>query len=271
MASYQAGFIGCGHMGGALARMAGIRAGSGKIAVVDHHPENTERLRSVCGAMPVTAAEAAEKSRFLFLGVKPQALRTAAAEIQPVLRRRIDNEEHFTVVSMAAGVTVSAVSDLLEGVPVIRILPNTPVEVGEGILLYCCGTGVSAEDEADFLKLMEPAGCAVKIEERLMDAAGTVSGCGPAYLCLILEALTDGAVRCGVPRRLAVELSARMLLGTAKLVLETGQDPALLRGAVCSPAGSTIEGIAVLEERAVRSAILEAVSAAVRRTGELGK
>lgn len=150
-------------------------------------------------------------------------------------------------------------------------MPNTPAKVGEGIILYCTNAGVTKDAENAALDLLKAAGNAVKIAESRMDAASAVTGCGPAFVCLILEALTDGAVQCGLPRELAQQFVAETVLGTVKLSMQTGQDPALLRAAVCSPGGSTIAGIAELEKHAARFALMEAVRAACERTRELGK
>ena len=133
-----------------------------------------------------------------------------------------------------------------------------------------CTRAVAKEEEAAFLELLNPAGMLIKIDESKIDAASAVSGCGPAFVCLFAEALVQGAVRCGLSGELAKRLALQTVYGTAKLALQTNRDPALLRGDVCSPAGSTMEGVAVLEERAVRSAVLEAVTAAYHRTMELG-
>lgn len=268
-----AGFIGCGNMGGVLAAAASVHAHTGgrEILAADRHPEKTERLREY-GVIPATVREIAEECRFIILGVKPQAMEAAAAEIRGVLEWR---KPPFTVVSMAAGISAATVSEMLSGIPdgcpVIRIMPNTPAAVGEGIILYCANGAVKQSEESAFLDLLSAAGSIVKIEESRMDAASAVTGCGPAFVCLFLEAMIDGAIQCGLPRAQAEQFVLKTALGTAKLSLETGQDLALLRNAVCSPAGSTIEGVAALEKGAVRFAAMEAVRAAYERTKELGK
>ena len=260
---FEAGFIGCGNMGGALAAVAAKR---GTVMAADHNADKLERLRQSCGAVAATTADVAKNCEFVFLGVKPQAMRQAAGEIRDTLAARTD---HFVAVTMAAGLTIETVSEMLGGCPVIRIMPNTPAAVGEGVILWCAGEGVTGADEAAFLELLAPAGMLARIEESKLDAASAVSGCGPAFACMFVEALTDGGVRCGLPRALAERLALQTVLGTAKLALETGRDPAALRGEVCSPAGSTIEGVAALENRAFRGAVLDAVSAAYRRAAEL--
>lgn len=264
---YKAGFIGCGSMGGTLASVAAKSAGGEHILLADHNASKTDALREKHGCKVGAAVEVAQSCALIFLGVKPQVMQKAADEIKAVLAAR---DGHYAVVSMAAGLATDAVSAMLGGAPVIRIMPNTPAAVGEGVILYCCGEGVCAQDEAAMLELMRPAGACVKLDESKIDAGSAVTGCGPAFVCLLMEAMTDAGVRCGIKREQASEFALRTFLGTARLALETGEDPAALRAAVCSPAGSTIEGVAALEKCGARSAVLEAVAAAYRRTKELG-
>ena len=146
-----------------------------------------------------------------------------------------------------------------------------PGTAGAGVILYCLGPGVTEADEAAFLALMAAAGVCVKLEEGKIDAGCALTGCGPAFVCLMMEAMTDAGVRCGLPRDKALLFALKTFEGTAKLALETEKDPAMLRAAVCSPAGSTIEGVAALEACGARNAVLEAVAAAYKRTVELGK
>lgn len=262
-----AGFIGCGSMGGTLAAVAAKSVGGEHILVADHNESKLSALRDAWGCVPGTAAQAAE-SEILFLGVKPQALGAAAAELRGVLCAL---SKPPLVVSMLAGVTAEAVSEALDGARVLRIMPNTPAAVGAGVILYSPGKGVTAEDEGRFLRLMEPAGICVKLPEEKIDMGCALTGCGPAFVCLLMEAMTDAGVRCGLPKDKAALFVAQTFLGTAKLALDTETEPAALRAAVCSPAGSTIEGVAALERFGARNAMLEAVAAAYRRTRELGK
>ena len=265
---YKAGFIGCGNMGGALAAVAAQSVGGDRVLIADHHPEKLAALQAARGCVPGTAAQAAAECEMLFLGVKPQVMRAAADEIRAVLAPR---RGEAVVVSMAAGLTAAAVAELLGGARVIRIMPNTPAAVGAGVILYCPGDGVRPEEEAAFRTLMAPAGLCVRIPEEKIDAASALSGCGPAFVCLMIEAMTDAGVRCGLPRALAEKLALQTFAGTARLALDTGRDPAALRAEVCSPAGSTIEGVAALEAHGARFAVLDAVAAAYRRTLELGR
>jgi len=155
--------------------------------------------------------------------------------------------------------------------PIIRIMPNTPVSVGEGMILYDHTDNVPAEAVKVFCEMMRFAGRLDPLPEKLIDAGSAVSGCGPAFACLFLEALADGGVACGLPRDKAMEYATQMLLGTAKLALESGRHPGELKDAVCSPGGSTIAGVRALEQGSFRAAAMNAVEAAFVRTKELGK
>ena len=176
------------------------------------------------------------------------------------------------MVSMAAGLTLDRLGTLAGGnYPMIRMMPNTPVGVGAGMILYTANDLVTEETLRDFLAGMSCAGSFDCLPEGLMDAGSAVSGCGPAFACLFLEALADGGVACGLPRAKAQAYAAQTLLGTARMVLSSGEHPGALKDAVCSPGGSTIQGVRVLEERGIRAAAMDAVIAAFDKTKALGK
>jgi pyrroline-5-carboxylate reductase len=173
---------------------------------------------------------------------------------------------------MAAGVAMADIRGMVGAdYPIIRIMPNTPVAVGQGMVLYDHTENVSEEALAAFRDFMGFAGRLDPLPEKLIDAGSAVSGCGPAFACLFMEALADGGVACGLPRAKAMEYAAQMLLGTAALALESGQHPGQLKDAVCSPGGSTIAGVRALEQGGFRAAAMNAVEEAYYRTLELGK
>ena len=262
-------FIGVGNMGGTLARAAVKSVGAEQVVVTSRTQEKAQRFAASCGCAAVTNTEAAERARYLFLGVKPQMMRQMLSEIAPVLRARSDR---FLLVSMAAGLSMAQIADLAGGdYPVIRIMPNTPAAVGEGMIPYCTTDAVTAEETAELCRILHCAGRLDPLPERLIDAAGALSGCGPAFVYVFLEALADAAVACGLPRAGATQYAAQTALGAAKMVLETGQHPAALKDAVCSPAGSTIAGVHALEAGGFRAAAENAVLSAYRRSLELGK
>ena len=229
------GFIGVGNMGGALAQAARRRLDG--------------------------------EADYLFLGVKPLMMETVLAEIAPVLAGR---EGRFVLVSMAAGLSIADIRRMAGGeYPVIRIMPNMPVGIGQGAVLYTLGTGVTEEEKTAFLDAMGEAGEFTAVPERLIDAGSAVAGCGPAFAALFIEALADGGVACGLPRAQAQALAAQMAAGTARMVLDTGVHPAVLKDAVCSPGGTTIQGVRALERGGFRSAVMEAVIAACEKNKDL--
>ena len=259
-------FIGCGNMGGALVMAAAKSIGGENIIAVDHNPEKISALRDLCGCVQGNTAQAAE-CEMLFLGVKPQTFSKTADELREIFKGL---SKPPLIVSMMAGIKIKFISEALGGVRVLRIMPNTPSAVGAGVILYSPGEGVTLEEENKFLDLMKHAGLCVKLPEEKIDAGSAITGCGPAFVCLLIEAMTDAGVRAGLSRDKAMLFAEQTFLGTAKLALDTKTEPSILRGAVCSPAGSTIEGVAALERLGARNAIFEAVSAAYKRTLELG-
>ena len=248
-------FIGTGNMGGALARAA-AKDQDNRIYLVNRHPEKAEALRREIGGEVTDCAQAVREAELVFLGVKPHVLPELCATLRPLVREK---KAPFAVVSMAAGVPVTRLKELLGDCPMIRIMPNTPVAVGEGMILY---TGDAEEEMEAFLHAMHFAGRFLRVEERLMDAGMAVSGCGPAFVDLFVEALSDAGVASGLARKDATVLAAQMVLGSARLILESGRHPGELKDAVCSPGGTTIQGVRKLEEKGFRSAVIEAVIAA---------
>jgi len=262
------GFIGTGNMGGALARAAAKAVNPERIVLSNRTAEKAKCLAQQLGCRAGSVQDAAN-CNYVFLGVKPQMMAGVLKEIAPVLAGRNDR---FVLVSMAAGLTMAQIQEMAGGsYPVIRIMPNTPVAVGSGVILYDVTENVPGEMLEEFLMCQSKAGYLDPLPEHLIDAGSAVAGCGPAYVCLFLEALADGGVACGLPRQKALEYAARMLEGTARLALETGKHPGQLKDAVCSPGGSTIAGVRALEQGGFRAAAMKAVEDACARNKELGK
>ena len=263
------GFIGTGNMGGALAKAAAKNLAPESILLSNRTAQKAESLAAELGCQAAAVETVAAKSKYIFLGVKPQMMEGLLETIAPVLSARTDD---FVLVSMAAGLTMWDIRRMAGGdFPVIRIMPNTPVAVDSGIILYDATENVSADALAQFCAGLAAAGTLDPLPEKLIDAGSALAGCGPAFACLFMEALADGAVACGLPRDKALTYAAQMLLGTAKLALESGQHPGKLKDAVCSPGGSTIAGVRALEQGSFRGSTMEAVEAAFHRTKELGK
>ncbi len=262
-------FLGCGNMGRALATAVSKKT---KNIIVSSHGSSTadafaERLSVSSGSN----AKAVEEADLIFIGVKPQVISELASEISPLLKAKSEAGSRFVLVSMATGISMESILEILGAdYPIIRIMPNTPASIGAGMILYC-SRGVSDEEEAAFFNIMENAGTFDKIPEQLIDAGSAVSGCGPAFVCKFIEAMADGGVACGLPRKKAQMYAAETLIGTAKLVLESGEHPAALKDAVCSPGGTAIQGIRALDKGGFSSAVIEAVVAAFEKNSRLSK
>ncbi len=261
------GFIGTGNMGGALAHAARKRLPGDQIFLSNRTAEKAERLAKKLACQASDNASIAENADFIFLGVKPQMMADLLSDLSPILKSR---KSRFILVTMAAGLTMARIQELAGGqYPVIRIMPNTPASIGEGMILYTCGEGVTSVEEAAFLEAMAGAGRLSPLPEQLIDAGSAVSGCGPAFVDLFIEALADGGVACGLPRAAALEYAAQMVAGSARLVLESGSHPGALKDAVCSPGGTTIQGVRTLEEAGFRGAVMDAVIAAYKKNQDL--
>lgn len=257
-------------MGTALIQGA-IRAGVVGVADVmgcDPYEKSREAFAISTGATAAAEMGAVvAASEVILLCTKPQDVSAALTDAVAIAAGG-----NRLVISIAAGVTVAALEGATsENFRIIRAMPNTPALVGHGAAGFCLGTRANPADAATAQALLGAVGLAVQVPERLMDAVTGLSGSGPAYIYLVIEALADGGVRAGIPRADAVRLAAQTVLGAAAMVLETGEHPAVLKDMVTSPGGTTIAGLAVLERQGLRSAMIEAVGAAVSRAGELGK
>ncbi|MDE7394507.1 MAG: pyrroline-5-carboxylate reductase [Clostridiales bacterium] len=262
---YEYAFMGCGNMGGALLTAVARVVDPKKIAACDRDTAKVEAYCVSHGVVAEQAQKAAKSCRFFVIGVKPQALGAAASEVKAVLSERKD----VCLISMVLGASIARIKTLFGDLPVIRIMPNTPVLVGKGVTLYTA-SGVSQEDEESFLRDFAQSGMLEHVPEAQFDATAALSGCAPAYCYLFLEALADGAVECGVPRRVAQTLAAQVMAGSAQMV-ETYGSPSDLKDAVCSPGGSTIAGVHALEKAGFRGAAMDAIVAAYQKTLQFKK
>ena len=261
------GFIGTGNMGGALARALAKNVEGDSILLANRSAEKAAALAAELGCKAVSSEAIAKKADYIFLGVKPQMMADLLAQLSPILKER---EDRFLLVTMAAGLTIERIRELAVGdYPVIRIMPNTPASIGEGMILYTAGSDVLDIELQIFLAAMAGAGRLSPLPEHLMDAGSAVSGCGPAFVDLFIEALADGGVACGLPRASAREFAAQMVAGSAKLILESGKHPGVLKDAVCSPGGTTIQGVRALEAGNFRGTVMEAVIKAYEKNFDL--
>lgn len=267
--TYDFGFIGCGNMGGAIADAVARAVPSERLVCADFFEEKTDRLKNTYGFAVSDTWGIARDAKYIFLGVKPQMMAETLASVADMLR---DRSDRFVLVTMAAGIKCDKICEFAGGdYPVIRIMPNTPVSVGEGTVLLCANENVTEEEIFEFKTAMAHAGVIDELPEKLIDAACAVSGCGPAFVALMIEALADGGVECGLPRDKALLYAAQTFKGTAALLLEKGMHPGVLKDGVCSPGGTTILGVHELENRGVRGAVMNAVSAAYKKSVEMGK
>ncbi len=269
MLNQSIGFIGAGQMARALAQgfVTGRLIDAEKISYCDP-------VESACDdfALLVEGARRGEnnvevlrQSDVAFLAVKPQSMPAVFTE----MGGHIGPDK--LIVSIAAGVTLAKLCDGLKTGRVIRVMPNTPALVGQGASAYSLGPGATLADDFIVGQLMSAVGKALPLEEKHLDAVTGLSGSGPAFVYVMIEALSDGGVRMGLPRDVATALAAQTVLGAAQMVLTTEEHPAVLKDKVASPGGTTIAGLAALEQHGLRAALIAAVEAATRRSQELGK
>ena len=258
-------FIGCGNMGSALA-LSAAKSGC-SLMLADPDSAKAESLAKATGGVVATNEECAQNAQYIFMAVKPQIIGAVLKDMAPTLAKR---DDRFLLVSMAAGVKIKTIHNHLGfDCPAIRIMPNTPASIGSGVILYC-SEGATVQEEEEFCNLMQNAGVVDNLAEKLIDSASALSGCGPAFVYQFIEALADGAVDAGLPRDKALLYAELTVAGAANLALQSGEHPGKLKDAVCSPGGSTIEGVRALEAGAFRSSVIEAVIASYNRTKELG-
>jgi pyrroline-5-carboxylate reductase len=265
------GFLGAGKMATALAR-GFVRAElvfPKEIIASDPFDAARKHFTAETGAKTVGSNIAvANFAEVLILATKPDQAAAALAEIRDCLKVK----KNCLLISIAAGVTLAKLESALPaGARVIRVMPNTPALVGEGASAFALGKSATAADGELTKKLFSAVGVAFQVKESLLDAVTGLSGSGPAYVYLFIDALSDGGVAAGLPRDIATKLAAQTVLGGAKMVLETGQHPGTLKDQVTSPGGTTIEGLHELEKGKLRAAVMSAVRAATEKSKKLGQ
>ena len=267
-AARRIGFLGAGQMATALAHgwtAAGLLDPT-KATASDPIGPARDRFATATGITTVSANDqVVSASDVIVLAVKPQTMDAVLAELKPKLKPR------HLIVSIAAGVTVARLTAALgANARVVRVMPNTPCLVGATAAGYAAGPGATAEDRDIVAQLFGAVGEAFELTESLLDAVTGLSGSGPAFVYVMIEALADGGVRMGLPREVAQRLAAQTVYGSAKMVLETDSHPAALKDAVASPGGTTIAGLHALERGGLRATLMDAVEAATLRSRELG-
>jgi pyrroline-5-carboxylate reductase len=261
------GFIGAGQMARALARgfVEARLLHAKQIVAADPLPVALDQFaRELSGAQVVRSnRDLAEKSQIIVLAVKPQQFETATADLASVVAGKL-------VISILAGVRLERLASVLPGARLLRVMPNTPCLVGQSASAYALGPNATAADAELAGSLLGAVGRAYQVDEKLLDAVTGLSGSGPAFVYVAIEALADGGVRMGLPREVALTLAAQTVKGAAEMVLTTGEHPCVLKDRVASPGGTTIAGLQAIENGGLRASLMSAVEAATRRSIELG-
>lgn len=279
------GCIGCGMMGGALIKAIAKKVGGEKILLSDGDVEKAKSLALELGANFVTSnAQIIENCSHVILAVKPAFFSSVLEQIKSSYNDRLSSREQKNlpiVISIMAGLSIEKIEQMSvqAGISgglqnILRLMPNLPATVNEGMIALCTKENVSSEisKEVEFVKeILSCAGKVEQVSEKLMDVVTAVSGSGPAYGFMFIEALADAAVLLGMPRNQAYIYAAQTLKGAAQMVLETSEHPAKLKDAVCSPGGTTIQAVKSLEEKGFRSAVISAVESAYNKSVDLGK
>ncbi|MGE0707382.1 MAG: pyrroline-5-carboxylate reductase [Planctomycetota bacterium] len=256
--------LGVGKMGAALAKGLAQRDLGLSLVGAARRESSRERVEALGIEWAASGAEAVAGADVVVLAVKPQQVPALLAEVGAKIA------PSTLVVSIAAGVTTARVqAGLAPGTPVVRVMPNTPSVLGAGMAVLAAGASASPQDLALARELFEPVGRTAVLEEHLMDAVTGLSGSGPAYVYLVIESLAEAGVKVGIPRETSTLLAAQTVLGSARMVLELGEHPALLKDAVTTPAGCTVDGLMELEEGKLRVTLLKAVVKATERAREL--
>lgn len=264
----KVGIIGCGVMGSALITAIAKTVPGKNIILFDADGAKAAALAEKLGATAAAdCTEAASAADYLLLAVKPNVISSVISDITTL----VPENELPLFVSIAAGVDIPRLKKLaLIEARFIRLMPNLPATVGEAMIALTCGDDIKEKEVADVKEMLSKAGAVEQVPESLMDCVTGVSGSGPAFGFMFIEALADAAVKLGMPRKQAYTYAAQTLKGAATMVLETGDHPAALKDAVCSPNGTTIAGVAALEECGFRNAVIKAAVAATDRSAELG-
>jgi len=267
MTSKKLAVVGGGQMGRALVggMLASNIVASDDVCLVEPSQESQQWWVENHGQIKITdLSTAVDSADLVLLAVKPTIVPVVAKQEAGFWNGKL-------VVSIAAGVSLSQLSGWIEHHRVVRVMPNTPSLVRAGASAFCCEHEVTPGDKAWIDSMLGSVGLAIEVVESQMDAVTGLSGSGPAYVCMVIEALADGGVQEGLPRQMAMQLATQTVLGTAKMIAETKRHPGELKDAVASPGGTTIAAIAVLEQNGLRGALAQAVSASASRSRELSQ
>ena len=257
--------IGTGAMGGAIMRAVCNKFDPNNITVSNRTLEKGKSFANDTGCrFADNNKDCIKDAKHIFIAVKPAFLSDLFTEIKN------DIPSDAVIISMAAGVKIEKLESFAKA-RYVRIMPNVPAQIAKGMTALSCNNNITSEELSDITEILETAGKVEQVPEKLMDCVTGVSGSGPAFVFMFIEAMADAAVRCGMPRKQAYTYAAQTVMGSAALVLETGKHPGELKDSVTSPAGTTIEGVAALESNGMRNAVIEAVTASYNKSVSLGK
>lgn len=263
---YQLGIIGIGNMGEAILRgiLNGNAVEAHSVAVFDTNTDKVALISAELGVMPMHSLEAlVSKSDMILLAIKPNVIGTLLDQHRALFREK-------AIVSIVAGWSGSSLADNLpKETRILRVMPNTPAMTGAGMIVFEAGDTLDEKEKAFATMLFSAVGRVETVDAKLMDAVTGISGSGPAYVYLFIEAMADAGVQQGLPRAVAYDLAAQTVLGAAKMVLETGEHPGELKDRVCSPGGTTIDAVVSLEKNGFRSAVIEAVAVCTKKSKEM--
>jgi len=262
------GFIGAGNMAEALMRGVISKKLCGKddiIASEIYEPRRKFISKELGVEVSPDSKDVIKAAKFVILAVKPQQIGDVMTSLKGIFTK-----EHL-LMSIAAGVTIETLKSYVPDSKIVRVMPNQPCMVLASASAYSCSDNVTEDDKKAVKDVLDAVGISMELKEELLDAVTGVSGSGPAYAYMIIGAMSDGGVLMGLPRDVSTKLAAQTLLGAAKVILETGEHPDKMKDIVCSPGGTTIEAVKILEDYGVRAAMISAVEAAVTRSKELGK
>jgi len=267
MEKFTFGFIGCGNMGGTLLKAVAKKFPKTEICCYDKIIEKSNEMSDFATVLS-GSCEVAEKSRIIFIGVKPQFYEDCFAEINGGLSNNLEG----VIVSMAAGVSISGVEKLISTKrAIIRIMPNTPCQFGKGVILYDCNNFVTDDQRRLFLDSMQSCGLVDNLEEGLIDVASVISGCGPAFVYMYIDALKKAGVKLGLDDEKALNYAVKTVEGSAVTVQNSTKSVSDLIKAVCSPGGTTIEGVNYFEENGLYELVEKALNASYKKTLKLKK
>lgn len=263
---HKTGFIGFGHMASSLAKA--IVKENNSMALTSRTLSKLENFKKEYGVKVYeNNIDLASNAEYIFIGVKPMDVKGVLIEIAPILKQR---QDHFVVVSMATGIKLNALKEYLGfDTKIIRIMPNLPVSIGQGVTSFVGNEFVDDDDLKELVQLLDQSGITMELEESQMDIASCISGCSPAYIYLFADGLIQAGMKNGLSYEDAKRMSCQALIGSGSVLLHSEKTADVLASEICTPGGTTIEGVKVLKEKGIENIVVDTVDASYQRTLEL--